>query len=245
MDGNGRWAEARGRDRSTGHLKGAKVARKIIDECTRLGVEYLTLYAFSSENWFRPIEEVTFLMHLLQRHLIRERRTLMDNNIRFNCIGEIDRLPKAVQKEVMHTIQATSNNTGMRLTFALSYGSRQEITHAVQAIARRVQDGSLKVDEIDPQLVAGFLETSYMPDPDLIIRTSGESRLSNFLMWQAAYSEILITEIYWPDFSVSDLHDAFTIFQSRERRFGRTSSQLAPPSSEKEPRPRSSAEAST
>lgn len=225
MDGNGRWAQARGRERTLGHLKGAKTARKIIDECARLQIQYLTLYAFSTENWFRPIEEVSFLMHLLRRHLVRERKTLMANNIRFHCIGQIERLPREVQKEVYLTMQATSANTGMQLTFALSYGSRLEISQAVQKIAERVREGVLDPAAITPDFFAGYLETAYMPDPDLIVRTSGESRLSNFLLWQAAYSEIYITETYWPDFGVSDLHHAIGDYMARERRFGRSNSE--------------------
>lgn len=227
MDGNGRWAEKQGQDRSFGHLKGAQVARKVIDECARCGVGYLTLYTFSAENWFRPVKEISFLMELLRKHLIKERKTLMDNNIRFRCIGEIERLPEMVRAEVETTILETRDNTGMQLTFALSYGSRQEVLQAVKAISRKIQTGNLRPDDIDESTIAAHLQSSFLPDPDLIIRTSGESRLSNFMLWQAAYAEIYVTDTFWPDFSEADLHIAFAEYASRERRFGRTGKQTS------------------
>ncbi len=226
MDGNGRWAELRRRDRTFGHLKGARVAKEMIEHCAQIGIEYLTLYAFSSENWLRPRTEVTFLMKLLGRHLRKERRTLMKNNIRFSVIGDIERLPGAVLEEVSLTIEETRINTGMNLVFALSYGGRQEITAAVRNIARAVAAGEIQPEEIDESMIAANLQSSFLPDPDLIIRTSGEYRLSNFLLWQAAYSELCITKTLWPDFSLDELTQTLQQFTSRERRFGRTAEQV-------------------
>ena len=226
MDGNGRWAELRNHDRTFGHLKGARVAKTTIEACAELGVEYLTLYAFSTENWLRPKAEVSFLMMLLARHLRKERRSLMKNNIRFSVIGDLSRLPDGVVDEVNRTIEETSSNTGMTLVFALSYGGRQEITEAVRALAYEVAQGRLKPEDIDETVVAKHLQSSFMPDPDLIIRTSGEFRLSNFLLWQAAYSELYITQTLWPAFTTEELQVAFAKYASRERRFGRTTAQL-------------------
>jgi undecaprenyl diphosphate synthase len=226
MDGNGRWAELRRRDRTFGHLKGARVAKATIESCARMGVEQLTLYAFSTENWLRPKAEVSFLMRLLARHLRKERRSLMKNNIRFTVIGDISRLPAAVLSEVQLTIDATRNNSGLSLTFALSYGGRQEIAAAVRAIADEVVLGNIKPEDIDENLIAQKLQSSFMPDPDLIIRTSGEYRLSNFMLWQAAYAELYITQTLWPDFSAEELESAFSQYSGRERRFGRTTSQI-------------------
>jgi undecaprenyl diphosphate synthase len=226
MDGNGRWAELRNHDRTFGHLKGARVAKTTIETCVNLGVEYLTLYAFSTENWLRPKAEVSFLMMLLARHLRKERRTLMKNNIRFSVIGDLSRLPEGVISEVKRTIEETRNNTGMNLVFALSYGGRQEITEAVRSLAREVAEGRITPEQIDESVVAKHLQSSFLPDPDLIIRTSGEFRLSNFLLWQAAYSELYITQTLWPAFTTDELKIAFAKFASRERRFGRTTAQM-------------------
>jgi undecaprenyl diphosphate synthase len=226
MDGNGRWAENRRRDRTFGHLKGARVAKTMIETCAREGLTQLTLYAFSTENWLRPKAEVSFLMKLLGRHLRKERASLMKNNIRFSVIGEIHRLPEAVLVEVQRTIEETKNNTGMSLTFALSYGGRQEITEAVREIAREVAAGRLTPDQIDEKMISARLQSSYMPEPDLIIRTSGEYRLSNFMLWQAAYSELYITQTLWPDFTEEELAKALGQFNTRERRFGRTTAQV-------------------
>ncbi len=223
MDGNGRWAETRGRNRTFGHLRGARVAREIIEGCSERGVENLTLYTFSAENWLRPLDEVSFLMALLSRHLKRERANLVKNNIQFFAIGELSRLPAAVVTEVTETIRATAHCTGMRLTFALSYGGRQDILGAVKAL---IADG-VPPEQINEQALESRLFTAGMRDPDLIIRTSGESRLSNFFLWQSAYSEIFITPTLWPDYDVSMLDSAFAWYQSRERRFGRTSAQIA------------------
>jgi undecaprenyl diphosphate synthase len=226
MDGNGRWAKSQGRERVYGHIKGARVARNIIEACAQRKVPYLTLFTFSSENWFRPAEEVSFLMSLLVRHLRKQRRFLVANNIRFQVIGDRDVLPQTVREEVDRTIEYTAKNSGMVLTFALSYGSRNEIVQAAKKIAERVQTGILKMEHIDEDVFSTFLSTDGCPDPDLIIRTSGETRLSNFLLWQAAYAELYFTDVMWPHFSVRDLDDALTYFASRERRFGRVDRNL-------------------
>ena len=222
MDGNGRWAETRGRNRTFGHLRGARVAREIIEACSERGIENLTLYTFSSENWLRPLEEVSFLMALLSRHLKRERANLVKNDIQFFAIGELARLPSSVLEEVNETIRATAHCTGMRLTFALSYGGRQDIMLAVKAL---IADG-VKVEDINETAIESRLLTAGVRDPDLIIRTSGESRLSNFFLWQSAYSEIFITPTLWPDYTAKELDSAFQWYQTRERRFGKTTAQI-------------------
>lgn len=226
MDGNGRWAKARGYQRTYGHLRGARVAKNIIELCAERGVKFLTLYAFSSENWMRPFSEVSFLMQLLARHLRRERATLMQNNIRFQTIGDISKLPELVQAEISKTVDETAANSGMTLVFALSYGSHQEITNAVKAVCAEVQKGTLDPAAITSDLLASRLETSCYPNPDLIIRTSGEYRLSNFMLWQAAYSELYIADCVWPNFNREELDKAFEAYALRERRFGRVSDQL-------------------
>jgi undecaprenyl diphosphate synthase len=220
MDGNGRWAQLKGRPRTYGHIKGARIAKQIITACVEKGLENLTLYAFSSENWLRPQTEVVFLMHLLHRYLKRETATLVRQNIRFNVIGDRSKLPAEVLKVIDYATEQTAKNTGMNLIFAISYGSRQEITEAARALARQVEAGELKADEIDEALMNSALSTAQWPDPDLIIRTSGEHRLSNFLMWQAAYAEFYFCETLWPDFSIEDLDIALLNFLKRERRFG-------------------------
>lgn len=222
MDGNGRWAKNHGRERTFGHLEGAGVAKTVIERCADLGVKHLTLYAFSTENWFRPKTEVHFLMKLLSRYLRRERQNLVDKNIRFTAIGDLARVPDYVAEQVKITEAATAGCTGLHLLFALSYGSRQEITNAVKALAKEVAAGRLKPEEIDESMIESSLETSGVADPDLIIRTSGEYRLSNFLLWQAAYSELYITETLWPDFTIAELEQAFLDYSKRERRFGGT-----------------------
>ncbi|MCX7977575.1 MAG: isoprenyl transferase [Bdellovibrionaceae bacterium] len=221
MDGNGRWAWSRGRARSYGHIRGTRVAKKIISECARLGIKHLTLYAFSTENWFRPKEEVSLLMSLLKRYLLRETHNLIAENISFDVIGDLTKLPLDVLNVIKETEAATNSCTGMRLTFALSYGSRQEILSAIKSIAAAVESGKLSPDEIDEFTVERALWTRGSGDPDLIIRTSGEMRLSNFLLWQAAYSELWFSPVLWPDFSVSDLQRALADYASRERRYGR------------------------
>ncbi len=227
MDGNGRWAKARGRGRFYGHIRGARVARKIIEECARLKISYLTLFAFSTENWLRPPEEVQFLMTLLRHRLRRERKTLMENNIRVHCIGDLQRLPQDLQREIKSCIQETDKNTGLNLIFALSYGGRQEITQAVRDLCQRVKNGELEPSDIDEARLQTQLDSSFAPDPDLIIRTSGEMRLSNFYLWQAAYSEIFVTHKNWPEFTAEDLRESLQYFAQRERRFGRTGEQVA------------------
>lgn len=247
MDGNGRWAEVRGRNRTFGHLRGARVARETIEGCSERGIKNLTLYTFSSENWLRPLEEVSFLMTLLSRHLKRERANLVKNNIRFKAIGDLARLPENVLNEVNLTIAATAHCTGMNLTFALSYGGRQDILSASRKIAvatalevaEKLASGEISKNEVAglaERLVSGSdfesrfesqLQTAGLRDPDLIIRTSGESRLSNFFLWQSAYSEIYITPTLWPDFDSNELGSALDWYRGRERRFGRTTAQLS------------------
>jgi undecaprenyl diphosphate synthase len=226
MDGNGRWAKARGHSRFYGHIKGGRVAKSVIEECSKLKMEYLTLFAFSTENWFRPKEEVSFLMKLLAKKLRSERHLLMEQNIRFCAIGEIERLPLAVRAEVLKTIEVTKNNSGMVLTFALSYGGRQEIVEMTKNIAEKIQSGDIDPSEIDEATLAANMPSSFLPDPDLVIRTSGERRISNFFLWQTAYSEIIFEDSSWPDFTISRLHEILLFFERRERRFGRTSDQL-------------------
>ena len=243
MDGNGRWAETRGRNRTFGHLRGARVAREIIEGCSERGIKNLTLYTFSAENWLRPLEEVSFLMALLSRHLKRERASLIKNNIRFFAIGELGRLPASVLEEVNDTIRATAHCTGLRLTFALSYSGRQDILGAARSssqavmaqLAPDIASGKISIEDAVRMSGEAFSEKSFSKrlqtgdecDPDLIIRTSGESRLSNFFLWQSAYSEIYITPILWPDYGTRELDVALSWYQARERRYGRTSSQLA------------------
>lgn len=228
MDGNGRWAKARGHNRFFGHIRGASRAKMIIEESARLGLDSLTLFTFSTENWKRPQDEVSFLMLLLKKRLKRETRNLIQNNIRFDCIGDISRLPTSVLEQVKETKRLTRDNTGMKLTFALNYGGRQEILDAVQALAQKVKDSEITPEDITEDSLSRALQSSYLPDPDLIIRTSGESRLSNFFLWQAAYSEFYVTPVFWPDFTTDNLHKALEDFQKTERRFGKTSEQLMP-----------------
>lgn len=226
MDGNGRWAELRGRPRTFGHIKGARVAIDMIEACSNLGVKQLTLYAFSTENWLRPTFEVALLHKLLGRHLKRERNKLLKNNIRFSTIGDISRLPEAARAEVYKTIEFTRSCTGMSLTFALSYGSRQELTSTVRSIAESVRAGTLEPQQISEELISKRLQTSFMSEPDLIVRTSGEMRLSNFLLWQAAYSELYFCPTLWPDFDQTSLIDAFKAYSHRVRRYGMTTEQV-------------------
>lgn len=220
MDGNGRWAQLRGKPRTLGHIKGTRVAKKIITECSRLGIKYLTLYAFSTENWLRPKSEVALLMKLLNRYLRRETENLVKENIRFSIIGDLDQLPRETVEAIEAAMMATSRCTGLHLVFALSYGSRQEITEMVRKIAIQIENKEIKSSDIDQVLINANLTTYPAPDPDLIIRTSGEQRLSNFLLWQAAYSEFYFSEVLWPDFSKQDLHKALDAYALRQRRFG-------------------------
>jgi undecaprenyl diphosphate synthase len=220
MDGNGRWAQVRHKPRIFGHIKGTRVAKKIITACSRKGIKNLTLYAFSTENWLRPQPEVIFLMNLLRRYLKKETSNLVKENIRFAIIGDISRVPADVRDAITNAMQATARCTGLSLIFALSYGSRQEITEAVRTIVAKVAAGEIKPADIDESIVNAALSTYPTPDPDLIIRTSGELRLSNFLMWQAAYSEFYFTPTLWPDFTEADLDSALQDYQTRKRRFG-------------------------
>ncbi|MBK9974912.1 MAG: isoprenyl transferase [Planctomycetes bacterium] len=220
MDGNGRWAEARGMRRIKGHEAGAESVRTIAEECSRLGVEQLTLYAFSEENWRRPRLETEFLMRLLKRFIAAERETLIRNQMRFSAIGRLERLPESVRKELQKTVLATKDNPRTNLCLALSYGGRAEIVDAVKAIAAKVQSGQVDPKAIDEATIAAHLYQPQMPEPDLVIRTAGEMRLSNFLLWQISYSELYVTETLWPDFRIEHLHAAIEDFGRRERRFG-------------------------
>lgn len=224
MDGNGRWAMERGRERSFGHQAGVDSVRRITSECTRLGVEYLTLYTFSTENWNRPADEVAALMGLVLSSL--EDEIFMKNNVRFRVIGDIARLPEAVQAKLKETMDHTAGNTAMTMVVALSYSAKWEITQAVRHIAQEVKQGRLSVDDIDENQVASHLQTSFMPDPDLLIRTGGEVRISNYLLWQIAYSELYFCDTYWPDFDENCLHQAIISYQNRQRRFGKTEAQV-------------------
>jgi undecaprenyl diphosphate synthase len=225
MDGNGRWAKKRLLNRVKGHEEGTESVRVIVRTCREIGIEVLTLYAFSTENWRRPKYEVKSLMAILKRFLISELNEMLANNIRFNAIGQLDQLPGDVQTVIRDTMAATSHNKGMVLNLALSYGSRDEIVRAVQKAAADVQNGLLALDDLTPDLFSEYLYTKGMPDPDLLIRTSGEMRISNFLLWQIAYSEIYITDILWPDFRKEALLEAVRHYRKRERRFGMTTEQ--------------------
>ena len=224
MDGNGRWATERGKERSYGHQAGVESVRRITSECTRLGVKYLTLYTFSTENWNRPADEVAALMGLVLTAL--EDELFMKNDVRFQVIGDIDRLPEVVQKKLQETIDHTANNKAMTMVIALSYSSRWEITKAVKEISTLVAEGKAKADDIDEEFISKHLVTNFMPDPDLLIRTGGELRISNYLLWQIAYSELYFCNTYWPDFAEADLHKAIASYQSRQRRFGKTEEQV-------------------
>ena len=225
MDGNGRWAVQRGLERVRGHQQGATAVRKIVTECARLrreheGPDYLTLYSFSLENWKRPMDEVSFLMQMYVDYLRQELPTLMENNIRFRQIGRLENLPQPVLDQVDLTLEETKNNDGLNLVLALNYGSRAEITDAVQAIAREVRNGTLSPEEVNESVISSHLYTAGMPDPDLLIRTAGEMRISNYLLWQISYAELVVSPVLWPDFGVDDLHAAIYDFSKRNRRFG-------------------------
>ncbi|HEX5772868.1 MAG TPA: isoprenyl transferase [Geomobilimonas sp.] len=226
MDGNGRWAKQRMLRRIVGHQRGVETVRLIVEECSSLGIGYLTLYAFSTENWLRPKSEVTALMTLLKKYIRSETPRMMKNNIRFNVIGDRSELPPDVEREVTDALTQTASNSGMVLTLALSYGSRQEIIRAARQLAGDVAAGRITLDEVNEALFNGYLYTADMPDPDLLIRTSGEMRISNFLLWQLAYTELYYCDVNWPDFGKKELHRALHDYQSRERRFGQTSDQL-------------------
>lgn len=221
MDGNGRWAKKRLLNRIRGHEKGVDVVREIVRACRRIGIPVLTLYAFSTENWQRPKSEVMALMSLLERFLVSEKQEMLSNNIRLNAIGQVERLPDQTQNVLREVAQATEHCTGMLLNLALSYGGRSEIVKAVQEIAREVTEGKLLPEEVTPEIVQDHLYTRGIPDPDLVIRTSGEMRISNFLLWQMAYSEIVVTDTLWPDFGEAEFVSILKDFQHRERRFGK------------------------
>jgi len=220
MDGNGRWAQARGLPRIEGHRQGANSVRSVIEAGVELGLEQLTLYCLSSENWKRPAAELSFLMYLLERYLVDERPEILRQNIQFSVIGRIADLSNAVRREIDITREAAAGNTGMRLCLALNYGARGEIVDAVQSLAARVAAGELKPEEIDEQSLSNAMYTAGMPDPDLVVRTSGEMRFSNFLLWQISYSELWVTDKFWPDFGKTDFIQAIREYAGRSRRFG-------------------------
>ena len=224
MDGNGRWANERGKERSYGHQAGVDAVRRITSECTRLGVKYLTLYTFSTENWNRPEDEIASLMGLVLTSL--EDEIFMKNNVRFRVVGDVERLPKNVQQKLHETEEHTAGNTTMTMVVALSYSSRWEITNAARQIAQQVKDGVIDIDDISEDTIDRYLVTNFMPDPELLIRTGGELRISNYLLWQIAYSELYFCDTYWPDFSEEDLHNAIIDYQQRQRRFGKTEAQV-------------------
>jgi len=238
MDGNGRWATERGKERSYGHQAGVEAVRRITSECTRLGVKFLTLYTFSTENWNRPADEISALMGLVLTSL--EDEIFMKNNVRFRVIGDLKRLPDVVQQKLRETEEHTAQNTAMTMVVALSYSSRWEITEAVRQIVTEVNDmrenplkmvqwlksGGLRAEDITEEVISQHLTTSFMPDPDLLIRTGGELRISNYLLWQIAYSELYFCDTYWPDFDEAELHKAIESYQRRQRRFGKTEAQV-------------------
>lgn len=222
MDGNGRWARKRGFARMLGHQKGVDTIREIVRTAREFKIKYLTLYAFSKENWARPQREIDFLMRLLSQYLDSELEEMMTNHIRFNVIGRMEELPAEIQEKIRRNMKQTENNRDLLLTLALSYSSRVEITEAARRLCEQVKSGRLQIEEIDEAHLAGALYTAGIPDPDLLIRTSGELRVSNFLLWQISYAEIYVTEKYWPDFQKADFAEAIRDYQKRERRFGQT-----------------------
>ena len=226
MDGNGRWAKLRNQPRVFGHREGAKSVRKVVEAATRLGINNLTLYAFSTENWNRPKHEIKTLMKLLVSALKREQGLMKKNNIRLNAIGHTDMMPENVQHELKEVLDETKTNTGLVLTLALSYGARQEIQRAIQEISHKVKNNIISVENVDEDIINKHLYTQNLPDVDLLIRTSGEVRISNFLLWQIAYAELYFTEELWPDFDETSLLNAISYYQLRERRFGKTSEQI-------------------
>ncbi|MCL9768986.1 isoprenyl transferase [Flavobacterium sp. HXWNR69] len=228
MDGNGRWAKQKGMLRAFGHENGTKSVRVTVETCAKLGIKNLTLYAFSTENWNRPKVEVDTLMKLLVSSLKKEIKTLQSNNIRLNAIGNLTNLPSGVQKELQEVIEKTTENTRMTLTLALSYGSREELIQVVKKIANKVKNNIISEEAIDESIINQHLYTHNLPDVDLVIRTSGEHRISNFLLWQIAYAEFYFTEVLWPDFTENHLYEAIISYQKRERRFGKTSEQIIP-----------------
>ncbi|WP_040254084.1 isoprenyl transferase [Psychroserpens mesophilus] len=227
MDGNGRWAKQKGMLRVIGHENGTKSVRDIVEASAEIGIKHLTLYAFSTENWKRPKLEVQTLMKLLVKSLKKEIKTLQDNNIKLSAIGNLNDLPKKAHTELLEVIDKTKSNTHMTLTLALSYGSREEMVNTIKVIATNVKNNIISVESIDESIINKHLYTQNLPDVDLLIRTSGEQRISNFLLWQIAYAELYFTDILWPDFTKQDLYEALINYQNRERRFGKTSEQLS------------------
>lgn len=224
MDGNGRWATEQGKPRAAGHAAGIETVRIITSECVRLGVKYLTLYTFSTENWNRPVDEINAIMELLIGFV--DIHLFTDNNVKFTIIGDRSRLSEAVNKKVQYMMDITADNDAMTFVVALSYSSRWEITKAVSDIAREVKEGKLSLEDITEQTVTDHLQTNFMPDPELLIRTGGEQRISNYLLWQIAYSELYFCDTYWPNFREEDLHKAIEDYQTRQRRFGKTEAQV-------------------
>jgi undecaprenyl diphosphate synthase len=226
MDGNGRWAQQQGKIRLSGHEAGAKAVRRTVEAAAKLGIKHLTLYAFSTENWSRPKTEISTLMSLLVRNLRHELRRMTQNNIRLSAIGSLDKLPKKVREELAEVIEKTQINTGTNLTLALSYSAREEIKQAIIDISKKVKNSTINVENIDETIINEHLYTQHLPDVDLLIRTSGEVRISNFLLWQIAYAELYFTDVMWPEFDEYQLHKAINSYLKRERRFGKTSEQL-------------------
>ena len=226
MDGNGRWAKLKNLPRAAGHKEGINSVREIVRICGEIGISHLTLYTFSSENWSRPKTEVSAIMKLLFSTIKKEIRNLDDNNVKLSTIGNLDELPKETQKNILDGVDKTKSNSGLNLILALSYGSRQELIRAIKRISLRIKESDLKINEIDENLLNRELYTAGIPDPDLIIRTGGEYRLSNFLLWQSAYSELFISEVYWPDFREKELLNSISDYQNRQRRFGQTAEQI-------------------
>ncbi len=224
MDGNGRWAMERGKERTYGHQAGVEAVRRITTECSNLGVKFLTLYTFSTENWSRPSDEVAALMGLVLVSL--EDEIFMKHNVRFRVVGDIQRLPEVVQQKLHETEEHTAKNDSMTMVVALSYSSRLELVRTMQQIASEVKDGKMAIDDIDEKAIDSRLWTNFMPDPDLLIRTGGELRVSNYLLWQIAYSELYFCDTYWPDFDEAELHKAILSYQSRQRRYGKTEAQV-------------------
>ena len=225
MDGNGRWAQAKGLPRTAGHIEGVETVKKVTEEAARLGVKYLTLYTFSTENWNRPAEEIEALMNLVLTNL--EEEIFMKNNVRFRMIGEMERLPQTVQQRLQTCIDHTSTNTGMTMVIALSYSSRWEIVRAVRQLVEQASIETLSAEDITEEVISKHLTTNFMPDPDLLIRTGGELRISNYLLWQCAYSEFYFTNQYWPDFNGESLKKAIADYQLRQRRYGKTGEQIS------------------
>ena len=226
MDGNGRWAKMQGKPRVFGHEAGFKAVRTTVEACAKRGIEFLTLYAFSTENWLRPKQEVDILMRILLRALRSELKTMQENNIRLLTVGNLQKLPEAIAEVLFDVVHKTAHNTGMTLTLALSYGGREELTHAARSIAEKVKNGLIPLDSIDESMLNEHLYTAQIPEVDLLIRTSGEQRISNFLLWQMAYAELYFTDLHWPDFTEEHLDKALLDYKHRERRFGKTSEQL-------------------